>query len=106
MGFSLRVSRCPLEPLTQQLRRQRASLVSTLSLTEAASPIGARSRPLASSTLLSWTTLGQTTCWPILSPSLVQWTLYLARLTDEKLDICESSPHPTFEPPNIMNKAQ
>merc|ERR1719234_815751 len=106
---SPRVSRYLLEQPTQQLRHQRENLVSTLSLTEAASLTGARSRPRASSTSPSWTTSARTTCWLTLSPSLAQWTLCSERLIDEKFDICVlvSHPHPILENhQNIMNNYQ
>merc|ERR1719234_2885464 len=92
-SFSPRVSRYLLEPPTQPLRHQRVNLVSILFLTEVASLTGARSRPRASSTLPSWTTLARTTCWLTLLPSLVQWTLCSERLIDEKFDFsCGSFP--------------
>merc|ERR1719234_2992605 len=93
-SFSHRVSRYLLEPPTQPLRHQRVNLVSILSLTEAASLTGARSRPRASSTSPSWTTSARITCWLTLSPSLVQWMLCLERLIDEKFDNCVLVSHP------------
>merc|ERR1712096_102092 len=69
---------------TLLLRLQRENLEFILFLMDHPGLTGARSRLLASFTLLSRTILARTTCWQILWPLLELWMSCLERSTDKQ----------------------